>query len=202
MQDHVNNTWKNMFGQSFSDWNACHRLIPNLFLRDQDSIENPKTLSINADNSVTEQHWKQIRGNDWPETWANFEKQELPLEIQKEIKSMLSLQSVQVTNDEYSFLLDNLAAYKNTVVHIKQLKDDGYMVTGVPLKLQSLQEKKQIIKNFSECVGWYNQWVDKNNFGKHYSEVELDQLAQNEEEKLTAPIQQQLSYVNSKLISS
>jgi hypothetical protein len=48
------------------------------------------------------------------------------------------------------------------------------MVTGVPLKLQSLQEKKQIIKNFSECVSWHNQWVDKNNFEKYYSDVELD----------------------------
>jgi hypothetical protein len=201
MQNQGNNKWEDHFGQSFSEWNACHRLIPNLFLRDNTNIQNTKMLTISTHN-ISENKWKEIRGPDWPETLENFGKHELPVEIQKEIKSMLSLQTVQVTDNEYTFLSKNLPAYKTTVTQIEKLKDDGYMVTGVPLKLQSLQEKKQVIKNFSECVSWYNQWVDKNNFGKHYSTPELDQLAQHEEEKLTAPIQQQLSYVNSKLISS
>jgi hypothetical protein len=191
MQGSNSNHWKDMFGQSFEEWNTCHRLIPNLFLRDRDSIENPKLISVTT-NNLPEKTWKQIRSNDWPENWSDFGQQQLPTIIQKEIESRLSFQTVPVTDDEYNFLSTNLPAYKNTINYMEELQDDGFLISGVPLKLQSLQEKKQIIKNFNECVTWYNEWVDKNNFGKHYSQVDLDLLANNEEAELTLPIRMQI----------
>jgi hypothetical protein len=191
MQDCADNTWNNMFGQVFEDWNACHRLIPNLFLRDHVNIKDPKKLTVHT-NNINEQNWEQIRGPDWPRSWAEVGNPGLPAEIQAEIESQLHLHSAKVTDNEYNFLSNNLPAYKNAITQIEKLKDDGFLVTGVPLKLQSLQEKKHVIKNFSECVNWYNQWVDNNNFGKHYSDVELDQLAHNEELRLTGPIHQLL----------
>jgi uncharacterized protein YktA (UPF0223 family) len=200
MQGHRNNRWSDMFGQDFLTWNACHRLIPNLFLRDNSNIKNAKTLTIGTGN-ITNQNWEQIRGPDWPNTYSEFNKQELPITIQNEITSRLSMQTTKVTKDEYNFLTDNLPAYKNTISQIEKLKDDGFVVTGIPLKLQSLQEKKQVIKNFNECIDWYNNWVDKNNFGKHYSELELSILAQQEESKLAVPIQQ-LSHTSCKLLGS
>jgi hypothetical protein len=200
MQGHNNNKWEDMFGQDFPTWNACHRLIPNLFLRDSSNIANTESLTIGT-NTITDQKWQQIRGNDWPNTYAEFSRQELPIVIQEEIKSRLSLQTAQVTTDEYNFLYNSLPAYKNTISHIEKLKDDGFLVTGIPLKLQSLKEKKQVIKNFNECISWYNEWVDKNNFGEHYSEAELELLSQVEETTLTTPIQQ-LSYTDSKLLGS
>jgi hypothetical protein len=172
-----NNNWENMFGQDFYTWNACHRLIPNLFLRDSAGVENGKLLTADTSN------------------------QDVPVLLQDEFKSGLALQAPLVTDNEYKFLTDNLPAYKNTISHIEKLKDDGFLVTGIPLKLQSLTEKKQVIKNFNECVVWYNEWVDKNKFGEHYSESELEELAQVEEARLTVPIQQ-LSYTGSKLLGS
>jgi hypothetical protein len=202
MQGHNNNKWEDMFGQDFPTWNACHRLIPNLFLRDNSNITNTKTLTVNTFNvDITDQKWEQIRGDDWPKTYAEFSRQELPTVIHEEIKSRLSLQTTQVTTDEYNFLYNNLPAYKNTISHIEKLKDDGFMFTGIPLKLQSLKEKKQIIKNFNECISWYNEWVDKNKFGEHYTESELESLSQVEETKLTMPIHQ-LSYTDCKLLGS
>lgn len=195
-----NNKWDDMFGQDFSTWNACHRLLPNLFLRDNSNIKNAKTLAISTHN-ITDQKWSQIRGKDWPETYADFTKQQLSITIQQEIESRLSMQTTLVTDNEYNFLSDNLPAYKNTISHLEKLKDDGFIVTSIPLKLQSLHEKKQVIKNFNECITWYNAWVDKNNFGEHYSESDLEGLAQLEESKLTAPIQQ-LSDINGKLLGS
>jgi hypothetical protein len=201
MQGSSNNRWEDMFGQKFNHWNACHRLIPNLFLRNNIDIKNSKKLLINT-CPISNKSWKQIRGTDWPETWNDFGKQELPVTIQQEIESKLSLQTVQVTNDEYNFFSNNLVSYTKVIGYTEKLKDDGFLVSGIPLKLQSLTEKKQIIKNFNECVAWYNKWVNKNNFGKHYSESELDLLAHNEELKLNSPIQQQLGYADSKLLSS
>ena len=200
MQGHNNNKWEDMFGQDFSTWNTCHRLIPNLFLRDNSNIANTKTLTVSTVN-ITDQKWEQIRGDNWPKTYAEFSTQKLPTVIQEEIKSRLSLQTTQVTTDEYNFLYNNLPAYKNTISHIEKLKDDGFIVTGIPLKLQSLKEKKQIIKNFNECISWYNEWVDKNKFGEHYTESELESLSQVEETKLTMPIHQ-LSYTDCKLLGS
>ena len=200
MQENNINRWETMFGQDFSTWNACHRLIPNLFLRDNSNIENAKTLTIGTDN-ITNQKWEQIRGIDWPKTYVEFTEQELPITIRNEIESRLALQTTQVSEEEYNFLLDNLPAYKNTISYIEKLKEQGFVVTGVPLKLQSLQEKKQVIKNFSDCITWYNAWVDKNNFGKHYSESELSMLAEQEESKLTVPIHQ-LSHTSCKLLGS
>jgi hypothetical protein len=196
----ANNKWEDMFGQDFSTWNTCHRLIPNLFLRDNSNLENTKTLAIST-HHVTDQNWSQIRGKDWPETYADYTRQQLPVSIKQEIVARLAMQTTLVTNEEYNFLSDNLPAYKNTISHLEKLKDDRLMVTSVPLKLQSLNEKKQVVKNFNECLNWYNEWVDKNNFGEHYSEAELEGLAQLEESKLTAPIQQ-LSYPNGKVLGS
>ena len=76
------------------------------------------------------------------------------------------------------------------------LQKQRVLVTGIPLKLQSLQEKKQLIRNFDQCVEWYNQWVDKNNFGEHYSINEINLLASSEEQTLTAPICQQITHVS------
>jgi hypothetical protein len=201
MQGSGGNGWKNMFEQSFEDWNACHRLIPNLFLRNPTDTKNAKQLVINT-RHIPDENWKQIRGNDWPETWADFNEQDLPVVIHQEIVSRLALETVPVTVDEYNFFSKNLPGYKNTVEHISKLESDGFLVTGIPIKLQSLNEKKQIIKNFDDCVTWYNQWVDKNNFGKHYSTLNLNLLAHAEESRLNQPIQSQLGHVNSKFLSS
>ncbi len=44
------------------------------------------------------------------------------------------------------------------------------------------------IKNFDQCIEWYNQWVTANNYGKFYTVDELDSLAQTEEVRLGAPV--------------
>jgi hypothetical protein len=145
--------WQNMFGQHFSDWNACHRLLPNLFLRQENNLSLP---------SYDTKPWLEYSGNT----------------------SMLpaNLQSVAVTEQEHKFLSEQLPAYSNTIRHMNDLRNRRVLVTGIPLKLQSLQEKKHLIRNFDQCVEWYNQWVDKNNFGDHYSINEINLLASAEEQ--------------------
>jgi hypothetical protein len=58
-----------------------------------------------------------------------------------------------------------------------------YKILDFPLqiKLQTMIEKKFCIKNFDQCVEWYNEWVTANNFGQIYCESaayqsELDEL--------------------------
>lgn len=48
--------------------------------------------------------------------------------------------------------------YQITYNQIQSLVDKQIMPTHIPVKLQSLSEKQSLIKNFDECVEWYNQW--------------------------------------------
>ena len=115
---------------------------------------------------------------------------------------MFNFQTVKVTNDEYQFLSTNMSAYQSTISTIDKLQKYGFLVTGIPIKLQSLHEKKNIVKNFSECIVWYNNWVAKNNFGTPYTDTELNLLAHEEETRLLSPIQQQLTHSVDKSLGS
>jgi len=192
-----NNTWLDMFGQEYSDWNTCHRLLPNLFLENR-SVGDIKINLINeVVNHFTNPQisWDNLKGSQWPDSAYDhvFNKTSLlPSNVKNEILSKYpNSTNISVTKNEFKFLEKNLPAYKTTSIQLNSLVEDGFMVTGVPIKLQSLKEKKHIIKNFNECISWYNDWVDKNNFGKHYNDQELAELSTKEEEQLTLPISNQ-----------
>ena len=193
MQGHTNNTWNDMFRQDFNTWNACHRMLPNLLLDNKQSggsiVNLPTSLLGNKKGQ-----WDQIKGTEWPDSQCAYilnKIEKLPLTVMNEINSFMSPLQINVTNNEYKFLEKNLQVYQSSNEQILQLVDSGFLVTGVPLKLQSLTEKKSIIKNFDQCIEWYNVWVDENNFGKPYSNDELISLSLDEEEKLSLPIVQQ-----------
>lgn len=147
MSNQKQNTWTEMFGQDYNEYNTCHRLLPNLALQD----ESVKALPFNSANI------------------ANYPQG-----------------TVQVTSDQLSFLTASLPAYQSTTAQIQQLVDQGFLVTGVPIKLQSLQEKKSIVKNFQECVDWYNEWCQRTGAATPYTHSDLDQMAAAEESKLNA----------------
>jgi hypothetical protein len=165
MQGQEDCHWESMFGQNFSNWNACHRLLPNLFLRQENN---------------------RLEIGHTTKPWAEYSQSTNLLPA--------NLQSVAVTEQEHKFLSEQLPAYKNTIQHMNQLQQKRILVTGIPLKLQSLQEKKQLICNFDQCVEWYNEWVDKNNFGERYTNSEIKSLAEVEELMLTEPICQQITH--------
>ena len=60
--------------------------------------------------------------------------------------------------------------------------------------IKSLNEKQKIIKNFDQCLDWYNTWTAKNNFGKEYTTDEMYTKAMDEEKQLTAPLNRQLEH--------
>jgi hypothetical protein len=185
--------WDNMFGQTFSDYNACHRLIPNLKL-----LPGNGEKEINYFEVPTIEDWSKVKGSDWPAAPDEFESaiNQLPVPVTEEIEKFFGTVSTKVTPAEFKFLEKNLSSYQETNKQITKLVDDGFLVTGVPIKLQSLAEKKMIISNFDECVNWYNEWVVANNFGKIYSEHDLTEISQAEEDKLNSTILMQLGHTS------
>lgn len=200
MRGAKNNQWQDMFEQDFETWNACHRLLPNLQL----GANNPDaTLQITVNQApIKESQWAELRGPDWPVLFENYESAPLPAVIDQEIKNRFNMQTVNVTPDQYNFLNKNLSNYNRAAGVIEQLKDHGLLVTGVPIKLQSLQEKKSIIRNFDQCVEWHNQWVEKSGFGTVCSVDHLNNQAEVEENILNGPILQKLAHTTYKKIST
>lgn len=83
---------------------------------------------------------------------------------------------------DQSYLATHGEKYVNAYKGIEQLVTQGALVTGIPIKLQTMAEKKKIIKNFDECVQAYNEWVDENGMGIKYTDNDIKQIA-NEESK-------------------
>ena len=186
----IDNKWNDMFNQSFEDWNACHRLLSNLPLH-SDKADNEFTYYLNYPSQAK---WDFSKGTDWPDSNIEFEKSTSVIpDIKTEILDLFKYTSVSVTTDQYNFLQQQYPAYKNTIEQIDTMVTNGFMVTSVPIKLQSLREKKEIIKNFDEAINWYNEWVNLNQFGQPYTADELTLLENVEEKRLTIPIARSIS---------
>ena len=197
MRGHVNNTWADMFGQDWHSYNACHRLLPNLALN-SDASGTPMRITT---DTLTDRKWQQLRGPDWPEDWRDFETAQLPQIIRSEIDSIFNTKTVLVNQTQQAFLAQNLMPYLDTTGQLAQLCEDGFLVSTVPIKLQSMAEKQKIIHNWDQTVEWYNAWAQEHNEAQ-YSASDLDDHAQQEETQLNQPLIQQLSHSASKMLSS
>jgi hypothetical protein len=98
--------------------------------------------------------------------------------ISKELTPALLQTNLSLVDQNYLAMHGKkyVSAYKG----IEQLVMQGTLVSGVPIKLQTLAEKKKIIKNFDECVEVYNNWVDENNMGEKYTSEDIKLIANNE----------------------
>ena len=107
--------------------------------------------------------------------------------VNKIIPSSIFKKTVSINDELIDFFNQNLQVYKNTSGQIDDLVRDGFLVTGIPVKLQSLAEKKMLIKNFSDTIEWYNEWAVTNGY-EVYSEDSIIKLANQEETNLNCPI--------------
>ena len=89
------------------------------------------------------------------------------------------------SDDEKMFMKDNLELYTECRVALQDLQDDGILVSGIPIKLHTLQEKAGLIKNIGECLTYYNQWVIQTQpqYAIAYESKTLSEAAQLEHSK-------------------
>ena len=151
-------SWKDIFQLEFSDWNKCHYLISDLSgIGTQliSSVEQPKLTYDGKDIDVDNMQLQSLT------------KSEIP-------------RSLSVVDQR--FLKENIANYQKAHIAINELVENKVLVTPVPIKLQTMLEKKLLVKNFSQCVDVYNNWAEKKGVGTHYTEEGL-QLTMKEEIK-------------------
>lgn len=148
-------TWADTFGIEFKDWNRCHYLISDL-------------SGISAQLAPPAQPKLTYSGPTEPE------KLELmPVTSESEIARSLSLADAD-------FVQKHASQYMATRSAIKELMENKVMVTGVPIKLQTMLEKRMLVRNFDQCVDVYNQWVELTGHGQPYSTADVNRIAMNE----------------------
>ena len=128
-------TWKDNFDQEFNDWNRCHYLMADLGTLALENHQDPvKLLSGPAENISTK------------------------FAVLTDQKSQSLVSHLPVVYQE--FVANHAAKYVEIKGVIEQMESLGILTGGLPMKKQTMAEKKHIVKNFNECVDVYNKWVE------------------------------------------
>jgi hypothetical protein len=81
-----------------------------------------------------------------------------------------------LTRADQTFLQTHGLNYLRSRQHVQELVDKKILVTGIPIKLQTMQEKQHIVRNWTDVVTWYNQWVADTGLGEPFTDSVLQQL--------------------------
>jgi len=153
-------TWKDIFDIEFAEWNRCHYLISDLSGIGKQLSNNQEKLQLTFDSTQTSSQ------------------SQLQSLSQSEIAKSLTVA-------DQKFLLDNAPSYKKTSTAIQELVDHKVLTTPVPIKLQTMLEKKLLVKNFDECVEAYNRVMTDpysliKGLGVPYNPTDIDNIVTNE----------------------
>jgi hypothetical protein len=126
-------SWQDIFGINFTDWNKCHYLISDMSGIGQQLEENfnvPKLTHSNIDTNVQLQC---VEPNYIPQT---------------------------LTREDQRLLIEKGPAYIQAANAIQELVDNKVLFRAVPIKLQTMLEKRLLVNNFDECLEAYNRAVE------------------------------------------
>jgi hypothetical protein len=147
-------TWNDIFQIEFKDWNLAHYLLSDLSGISQQLESKKENLQLEYNGAKLEQFKLQ-----------SIEKKYIP--------ASLSI------NDQ-KFLQTHGTKYVKSIIEMQKLVEHKILVTPVPIKLQTMLEKKLLIENFAETVDWYNEWVSVNGVGTICATGELENNMQDE----------------------
>ena len=148
-------TWKSTFGQEFNDWNRCHYMMADLgTVMLEQTNPSPKLLTI-EENKLSSEFGM----------------------INYEAKRIVS--NLPVAHQ--AFLKTHIDNYLTAHNSIDRMIELGIMTTGVPMKKQTMTEKKHIVKNFTVCVETYNRWADA--YPDIAQPINFDEIAEREKQE-------------------
>ena len=148
-------SWNDTFGIEFQDWNRCHYLVSDISGISA-QLPAPDNLQLTFDST------DQLDSIDLA-----------PVITKHDIFNSLGAGDQQ-------FVRQNASKYINSYKAIDELVQHKILVTGVPIKLQTMMEKRQLIRNFDQCAEAYNQWVKESGVGDLYTDADIKKIAINE----------------------
>jgi hypothetical protein len=156
-------TWDKNFGIDFNQFNQTHYAmsdIGSVNLNEFDKLSFSKSMSI--DNQLMLQEYQKIMPPDYPPVHSVSDLTNLPSKL-KEKFAVEFINKNGVTSwleqDRQNKINKYLPGYHSAKETIDQMIKLGIIISGPPIKKQTLQEKRKVIKNFNQCVEQYNQWI-------------------------------------------
>jgi hypothetical protein len=144
------NSWQDTFGQEFNDWNRCHFMMADIGILALEGQQDEKLLLSGPDKSTTA----------------------LSLISNTQSKNIIA----HLPKSHQEFLKNNAMQYIQARDSIEKMRALGILTSTVPMKKQTLAEKRHIVKNFNQCVEVYNVWAEANS--DIAKPVDLDELQQ------------------------
>jgi hypothetical protein len=183
--------------KEYMDWVDCHFNVNSYFEYERD-LPNIEQYILNLrpfDHATTPLTWN----DKWDITWADWNRMHYLLSLVPFAHNF--------SKDEIEFMTANIDLYTTCRVAIQDLQDQGVLVSGVPIKLHTLQQKTQLIANTPACLDYYNNWTQKHTttYALPYTPELMTRVAQLEHSTWTQSSGSQLTYNNiseQKLLSS
>jgi hypothetical protein len=140
-------TWQKNFGLSFENWNKTHYAYSD--------IGSITTGSRAEFNQLLLSNLKNAPAIDSIEDSTH-----LPADIKSEFRKQ-GIFSLLPAERQQS-LSQYQSGYMQAQETINQMVNLGIIISGPPIKKQTLSDKRKIIKNFDVLVDLYNKWVINN----------------------------------------
>lgn len=176
-------SWNNRYNIEFNDWNKCHYLssdIGTVALEHQSDFQklswttsDATTLATDVDLFITA--YQDIANSSWPKINSIEDYHNLPVKIKKECEIIHKIElpkknipahtmklELSLPDGHTKFLENNSQQYNLASQSIANMVSEGIMLSPPPIKKQTMNEKKFLIKNFNECLDVYNNWIINN----------------------------------------
>ena len=150
-------TWLSQWGITWQDYNRCHYLISDISGLGAQLPAPDRRLEIQGPTPAEPARALELR----------------PAQTLAQVHAGLS-------GPDQQFLTQHAPQYLQVQQGIADMVAQGQLVTPVPIKLQTLAEKTQIIRNMPAVIAAYQTWADQQGLDSSVTEAQLAALAQQE----------------------
>lgn len=167
-------TFKDVYGLTFNDWNKTHYYTGDIgsMINKNLSLANDQNQQFLPWESESIQLYNRLADPSWPTITNPKQLSQLPERIKTEIKEIHNVDLSQVhagyslssylPDSHREFIDANKTEYLDALQSMKHMETLGILPSSPPMKKQTLNEKKMIVKNFQELVDAYNNWQQNN----------------------------------------
>jgi hypothetical protein len=153
----------------YTNWVDAHFNV-NAYFDYEDHLPIVEQFILNL-NIFSQNNYTKTWKDHFDITWDDWNK----------MHYLLSLNAFgqQFTPEEKEFIKTNIKLYTQGRVKLQDMQDDGLLVSGIPIKLQTLAEKSKVVHNLEYCLDTYNKWIATANphYAIEYKQQELVDIA-------------------------
>lgn len=135
-------TWTEKFGIDLATWNRCHNLTGDIGAV---ALTDSRSRDLLLANDVSD--------HSQPDAAS-------PLLADGIVSSHAIVDHLPIPRQRY--LMRHYLQYQTAAATIEQMEKLDIIPSPPPIKKQTLEEKRFVIRNFDQCLNAYNEWATKN----------------------------------------